>query len=970
MSKSRVSLLLSLITVLTTLLTLVGSAPHETFARAAGVSEVLLSWEWELSSYRLASVVGGDGRTYTRVEAEGLVSGGLPGWPNLPRLGKLVALPPSGDFQVVLTEISYETVSLDHPVEPAPAPAPVQFDADGLPQPGEWAFMLDEDAYAGSDPYPAEFATLGDPAWMRDQRLARLTITPFRYHPERQTLDVARRLRLQVVSVGKGLPSIPSADEALGPGSASAALNASDLLNPADLDAFRAARQSILQPSAPERPGEFKVLIETEGIYVLDYTTLSVEGVPLASINPATLRLIHGGTEVAVQWEGDSDGTFESNERLVFYAQPQLTRYAAYDVYWLTWGGGAGQRMGSRSGSPAGLPAGTAWATAVAEENTAYDSLYPGWDGNHWFWRKLRQPDILTDTFTLSLETPATGTTGELAIWLQGYTRDYTDPDHHVEFAWNGTNVGDVEWEGKIAYPATFSLPAGSLNGGDNTLLLTLPDDLGGDVEGVWVDVVTVTYGLSGVGGNVARFQGESTASAYTVGGFTSGDLRVYDVSDPAAPLVVNGWTEGGGAVSVGDSGSTPAEYLILTGDQIQSPAAVFAAKSYADPLGGADYIIITHPEFIASLVPLVAHRAAGGLRVALVDVEALYDYFGDGRMDPQAIRDFLGYAYANWPGAAPLYVLLVGDGTYDPRDYWPGGNLTYVPPYLGDVDPWMGETSSDKWYAEMTGDILPDLRLGRLPVNSPAEVTAVVDKIIAYETTPAPGDWKRRLVFAADNPSTAGNHHADADKEYNVYATPAYGNEGVRVYLSETAGPSYFYTVAAEARDALAGALNEGALLYTYFGHSSWHQEAVLETDGYAPLFHRNDITRTLDNKGRWPVVLHMTCFTGYYIHLTSDTLDESLLRTADVGAVAVWGPSGNGVVADHRVLDEAFYESVFDDGHSELGAATHAALAGLYARGVAYDLIDTYHLFGDPAMMLNKAARYIYMPVVMRGF
>jgi hypothetical protein len=969
MSKSRVGLLLPLITVLVTLLTLVGSVPHGTFARAASVSEVLLSWEWELSPYRLARVVGDDGRTYTRVEAEGLVGGGAPGWPNLPSLGKLVALPPSGDFQVVVTEVSFETVLLDHPVEPAPAPAPIQFDADGHPMPGEWVFAFDEDGYTGSEPYPTEFATLEDPAWMRDQRLARLTITPFRYHPDRQTLDVARHLRLQVVSVGKGLPPIPSADEASSAGSASAALNGSDVLNPADLDVFRAARPPILQPSAPERPGEFKVLVETEGVYALDYTTLSIAGVPLASINPATLRLIHGGSEVAVQWEGNGDETFESGERVVFYARPQLTRYAAYDVYWLTWGGANGQRMGSRSGSPGGLPAGTAWATTVAEENTEYDSLYPGWDGNHWFWRKLRQPDILTESFTVTLETPAAGTGGELAIWLQGYTREYIDPDHHVEFAWNGTTVGDVKWEGKTVPTATFSLPGGSLTGGDNTLLLTLPDDLGGDVEGVWVDVVTVTYGLSGVGGNVARFQGESTASAYTVGGFTGGGVRVYDVSDPAAPLVVNGWTEGGGDVSVGDSGSTPTEYLILTDDQIQSPAAVFAAKSYTDPLAGADYIIITHPEFIASLVPLVAHRAAEGLRVAVVDVEALYDYFGDGRMDPQAIKAFLSYASANWVVPAPLYVLLVGDGTYDPRGYWPGGNLTYVPPYLGDVDPWMGETSSDKWYAELTGDILPDLRLGRLPVNSPAEVTAAVDKIIAYELVPAPGDWKRRLVFGADNPSTAGNHHDDADKEYNVYATPTYGYDGVRVYLSETAGPSHFYTVAADAGDALVDALNAGALLYTYFGHSSWHQEAVLETDGYAPLFHRDDISR-LANKGRWPLVLQMTCFTSYYVHLTSNTLDESLLRTPEVGAVAVWGPSGNGVVADHRVLNEAFYEAVFDSGHSELGSATHAALAGLYKDGVAYDLIDTYHLFGDPAMVLNKVGRYTYLPVVMRGF
>jgi len=226
-------------------------------------------------------------------------------------------------------------------------------------------------------------------------------------------------------------------------------------------------------------------------------------------------------------------------------------------------------------------------------------------------------------------------------------------------------------------------------------------------------------------------------------------------------------------------------------------------------------------------------------------------------------------------------------------------------------------------------------------------------------------------LVFGADNPSSAGDHHADADSEFNTYATPAYGYQGTRVYLSETINQAHLYVSAMQAQEALIAALNHGALLYTYFGHASWHQEAVLETDDYAPLFHQDHITR-LNNLRRWPVVLHMTCFTGRFTHPSSDTLDESLLRADGAGAVAVWGASGAGIVTGHRALHRSFYQAVFDGGQRELGAATHTAFANLYATGMHYDLIETYHLFGDPALSLNLTVVdwpfSSYLPLVAR--
>lgn len=982
MSKSRMSSLVSLIIVLAIVPATVGRALPDPPDRGKDTANILLEWEWEGPSYELTLATGDDGQTYTRVEIEGYPNSGVPGWPSLPSLSKLVVLPPGGDFGIELVEVEYNTVSLDYSVEPAPAPAPLQYDADGRPLPGGWTFARDEAAYAHTAPYPVAFATLADPAWMRDLRLARLTVNPVRYHPAEQTLDVVRRLRLRVVQTNGGSWEPPAAPAPTPP--TDIALNPRTLLNPADIGSFRAplppnqlSNQPTIQPTnSPQAVGDYKVIVETEGIYTLDYAWLAGAGLPVGSINPSTLRLIHAGSEVATQWEGDGDATFEYGERLLFYARPQLTRYANYDVYWLAWSGSAGQRMASRPGDPTGLASGTAWTTALAEENIEYDSLYAGRDGDRWFWRKLKQPDILSSTFTIPLETPTTGTAGELTIWLQGSTRAWPDPDHHVHFNLNGTDVGDVWWEAKTAYTATFSLPAGLLTNGNNTLVSSLPADTGSDTEEAWVDAIAITYGLNAVGGNVARFHGQDADRAYTVGGFSgvaSGDLRVYDVTDPAAPLEVTGWTFAGGNISVGSS--VPAEYLILADDQIRAPLGIMAAKPLSDPSGGADYVIITHPNFETALTPLVDHRADRGLRVEVVDVEAIYDQFGDGRMAPEAVRAFLTHAYLNWAPPAPMYVLLVGDATHDPRGYRPGSNLTYLPSYLADVDPWIGETASDHWYADLTGDILPELRLGRLPVNTPAEAEAVVNKIIDYEANPLSGDWDNRLIFGADNPSTAGDHHADSDSEFTTYASPTstYGYEGTRVYLSEASGEPHLYTDAQAAQAALIGAFNQGALLYTYFGHASWHQEAVLETDNFAPLFHVDHIAQ-LNNPRRWPMALHMTCFTGYYIHRTDDTLDESLLRTKNVGVVAVWGASGNGLVDGHGEMHQSFYQSVFDDGRAELGEIVNIVLADLsvYAGGSYNDLIDTYHLFGDPAMELNTIAVdlpvSIFLPIIMR--
>ncbi len=86
----------------------------------------------------------------------------------------------------------------------------------------------------------------------------------------------------------------------------------------------------------------------------------------------------------------------------------------------------------------------------------------------------------------------------------------------------------------------------------------------------------------------------------------------------------------------------------------------------------GADYLIITHRDFITASQMLADYRASQGLRTRVINVDDLYNEYNDGIYHPIAIKNFLRDAYVNWPKPAPTYVLLVGDGHWNFKGYTP----------------------------------------------------------------------------------------------------------------------------------------------------------------------------------------------------------------------------------------------------------------------------------------------------------
>jgi len=84
-------------------------------------------------------------------------------------------------------------------------------------------------------------------------------------------------------------------------------------------------------------------------------------------------------------------------------------------------------------------------------------------------------------------------------------------------------------------------------------------------------------------------------------------------------------------------------------------------------------------------------------------------------------------------------------------------------------------------------------------------------------------------------------------------------------------------------------------------------------------------------------------------------EALGEVVTRAAGEVAVASWSPTGLGVSSSHYTLDRGFLDALFRDGLRTTGQATMAGKLRLWAIGGGIDLLDTYLLFGDPALHVN---------------
>ena len=906
-----------------------------------------------------------DGRTYHRLSIEGYGLTDAPGEPELPQEGLLLGIPAGAQVHLAVLEME-NTVTGGFRVPP------VTERRVGLPNPGrdtlleampsfQVEFVEARAIYSANSFFPRAVAEIGGRGYLRDQCYVQVLIKPVQYNPVTGELKYHHYIKLQVsFSYPQGRPSLTSSRAE---SSAFETVLRNSVLNHETARLWRASPQPRVQATSASldylSEPSYKIAIAQDGMYQLIYSDLWTAGLPVDSLDPRTFQLFNMGSEVAIYVEGEGDGKFDSlSDYVLFYGRKWDSKYTDTNVYWLRYGVANGLRMDSKDGTPGGAASPTGFKNTIhLEEDHDYRSNVPMQEGaDHWYWNYYSS-SVPTQFYATALNNISTiSYTCVLRPRIQGFS-SYSGvyPDHHLQFYVNNQFVGDGYWDGQTEYTEEITFPQSYLMEGENIIRLEAPNDTGASSDFGFINWFEVDYyDIYVAEGDRLHFSGDEAGTwEYHVDGFTTSDIEVFDATDPTnVSRIVNAVVEpsSGYTLKFEDTVTDRTEYVALTTAQRLSPLSIVldTPSDLHSTSNGTDYVIITHADFYDEVLPLANRRAGQGPRTMVVDVQDVYDEFSYGIFDAQAIHDFLAYAYENWPAPAPSYVLLVGDGNYDFKDNLGTGEPNYIPPYVAMVDPWLGEIAADNRYACVSGDdILSDMYSGRLPAQTSAQVSTMVNKILNYEQNPSGGDWNKNVLFVADNADAAGNFDVLSDDIADNYLPSSYTAQ--KVYYKIT------HSTVDGVRTAIVNAINEGRLFTNYIGHSAVNYWA------HEKLFRIEDVA-SLNNDVKLPMVLPMTCLDGYFHSPGLPSLGESIVRTEGSGAIASWSPAGLGLATGHDYLNKGFFTAVFNDKQA-IGPATYLGKLNLYTEtgGEASpfrDLIDTYTLFGDPFMKLNLPA------------
>jgi peptidase C25-like protein len=663
-----------------------------------------------------------------------------------------------------------------------------------------------------------------------------------------------------------------------------------------------------------------KLAVRSDGWYRVAQPALVAAGLdPNADMR--NLQIFADGIEVPIKINSsNTSGPLTAGDSIEFYGVALNTPSTDARQYWLISGSTAGNRISPQSLKVPGPIGGLRnfEYTVERRERLIYISGLLNGDSENFFGRVINSTPV-SQTLSIRHMDEDDTTTPQLEVALQGAVLQ----DHAVKVILNGTEVGTMNFSGFSNKVTRFPLTAGVLREGENTVTLQRTNGIS------LVDYLRLTYAHT--------YEAENNQLQFTVrgrarvSGFSVPGVVLVDITDPNAVSLFNPKiekTRGGYAFSV----NTPdtRTFLALADQSAGQPSEIRRNEpsNWNASTQGADLVIITPGSFRDSVEPLAQLRRSQGLSVAVVDVEDVYDEFSFGAPTPRAIRDFLEWAGANW-AKAPRFVLLAGDGSYDPRNYLSNTEKDLVP--VHSIDTAVMETVSDDWFVDFDDDGIGEMAIGRLPARTPAELNTMISKIVGY----LPSNAMQSALMVADKTDAKTNFDFEAaTNELGALLPTGIGTQKI------FRGDNPTSTV----HDQIVNAINQGPYVVNFMGHGS------VEVWTGGPILSTTDAS-AYQNGTRLPVFLMMTCLNAYYQNPSRESLAESLLRANTGGAVAVWASSGMTEPRPQFDVSRAMYKQLFGNEPITLGEAIRKAKIGSADR----DVSRTWIFLGDPSMSIR---------------
>ena len=360
------------------------------------------------------------------------------------------------------------------------------------------------------------------------------------------------------------------------------------------------------------------------------------------------------------------------------------------------------------------------------------------------------------------------------------------------------------------------------------------------------------------------------------------------------------------------------------------------------DPtVGPYELVILTDTTLLEPFLDYAAWHALQGQPTAVFTFAWVESHF-PGSDRAERVRTFLQEAYETWGIQA---VLLAADAPLSPvrtfyqdpywgspADRWPPADL-YFACLDGD---WNADGDATFGEVEDSVDALPELSVGRIPVETPAQAWAFVNKAKAYTLTLAnPGFPHRALALGTD---LWGGYEGAIYTEQVVSSSWPTNLEIFRMYETDTTD---------NTMSDFLDALQQGVGQLYINAHAIFHFFMINMNPGVSFGFGEIPL---LNNANRYPFVNIVACDVGGWdLH----AIMEPWLRTAEKGAIGILTVTRLDFPDVEVTYNTTTYQAIFD------------STAAWVTQG---DALDAQTQFWEYTGYLSLM-RYLYLSRVLLG-
>lgn len=636
------------------------------------------------------------------IKLEGFDRSEAYGSPSLPRKQISLAIPPSGNVELVL--LGWEKIELSG-IHLSPYMPPVSDAAQG-----EYVYPVQS--------LPREPVSIPEINILRDQRMAHILLSPFIYDEKNGKLTVYTFLQF-ILNFEKG-----AGDHA--PDAGYERVYAS-------LHNYRESKNMrILRRNAPLSPPPFayKFWTDSRKLYRIPLYLIGFDYFTIKGLN-GEVSYIEEKNDIIVLG-GGGDGFYSKASAYMVYPEKPLFNL---------------ERL---SGAPlSGKTFEEFYCRKEISEREIYQLTLPGYEPEEkWIWGILQKGFPFSFTFTLN------GFSSGRAELLLHLINPYSDANISLTFnSYPVSLTKNIIFSGEDV-KITVELPEQYINFSLNTLTLSMNSGMRLLVKSA--DIIYRCFSDSGSG----QFPFSVTEEGDYSIRFTdpSGKYILVKIERENISSII----EGGILEGLGNSQYllkvhlSPGNYVFAPYISIPSTEPS-PAMSLPFTEGTVDYIVIGPDNFYRAVLPLISLREREGMKVQYFTDEQIYDNFSNGNTHPSAIKNFLKYAFENFKSS---FALLLGDTSFDclgvyEKKYGGEEGRCILPTKFINTTYLNTAVPSDAALSSFEGeDFVPDIALGRLPVKDEEELSNIVWKIISYEESEREEPYRRVLFFADRDPA------------------------------------------------------------------------------------------------------------------------------------------------------------------------------------------------------------------------